>query len=78
MKELTPWHDAVWSEGLQLITPDTYQDVQGTFWAVFELSDGGKDWKDETGEDQEEAGREEEKSWLVKPLNNTNKDILMP
>lgn len=34
---------------------DTYQDVQGTLWAIFELFDGGKDWKYKAGEDQEEA-----------------------
>lgn len=44
---------------------DTYQDVQGTLWAIFELSDGGKDWEYETGEDQEEAGRDREKHSFI-------------
>lgn len=40
---------------------DTYQDVQGVLWFVFVLLDGSKDGEDETGEDQEEAGRDERK-----------------
>ena len=38
-----------------------YQDVQGTLWAIFEVSEGGKDGQYKAGKDQEEAERERER-----------------
>lgn len=60
MMEVTMWLVWLYIEYMvHLRWNDTHQDVQGTLRAVFELFDGGKDWQYETGEDQEEAEREE-------------------
>lgn len=74
--KLRPWRHAG-ADDWNMQT-DTYQDVQGILWLVFVLFDGSKNREDETGEDQEEAGKDE-RNFLISggsQLNWWKQDVL--